>query len=548
MGLEERVSKTAGRKKLSARQRRTIFTLLLQTKVTPTILSALDDLRPSTHSRLRLSYSQLVKTAKPSQKWTEQFLLFIWGLRQEYDSHHRRSGDQYGSFDRRFDRVQFVKKLMHAEKQGNRLYSTYDACMGHPYLVDGREKPFSVSKSVAVLSDILDGKPPFDELDFIDILTAKKARTLDEAVECSRLNVGHYNAVARIGDGAIKIAYLAVNRYSGDESVFLMIEPNSKGFEHYENIYRKRMEEKGMDEKEIKEAIRQKIYHDEFSGVRLMGLEDPRYVAMVLPPILGLDKEGKKAYFLQAKPYDHTLEDELRAQSSSRPRGLSDEKLLRYTYQLAIALRNCHAAGIVHKDFKPDNVGITKQGNVLLSDFGCASLFSAAGDTIYQYPLTLRPPELAHDDSYWSEQGVPWQSDLFTPEANIWTLGMIAYRMMTGKHLIPPPQHRARPGTKEYHQQNAEVYAKIQDKSFIEKKIDDFGFGGDTTIISLLLMASLRQDPQHRRHALDVFIVASEANKQFGREGEEWYMSDFIEETKEGILRVKKAVGSDAGH
>ena len=58
---------------------------------------------------------------------------------------------------------------------------------------------------------------------------------------------------------------------------------------------------------------------------------------------------------------------------------------------------------IVHKDLKPDNIGIDKNDDILLSDFGCTSMFSESSDCRYQYPLQLRPPELAYDEEYWKK-------------------------------------------------------------------------------------------------------------------------------------------------
>ncbi|MBI2146927.1 protein kinase [Candidatus Woesearchaeota archaeon] len=322
------------------------------------------------------------------------------------------------------------------------------------------------------------------------ITTAGKTKKLDELIECASITIPNYLPLKRLGTGAIKTAYLARNIHSGDESALLMIDPTSKGFAHYENIFRQQLEKQGvhMTDGEFREWTLQKMYTAEFSGVRLRNLEDPRYIALISPPIVGKDKHGNDVYFLETKPYDHTLEDELK----NGP--LPKDKALKYTYQLALALQNCHAAGIVHKDLKPDNIGITKEGNIVLSDFGCVSVFSTAGDTRYQYPLILRPPELAHPDEYWEEHGVQLQSDLFTPEANVWTFGMILYRMATGKNLIEGPEQRAKHGTEEYHQQNERAYRQIHDFQAIQEKIEEMMSPSDK-INEYTMSKALLQDP-----------------------------------------------------
>ncbi len=276
---------------------------------------------------------------------------------------------------------------------------------------------------------------------------SKEKRTpLAELIDVARTNVPNYHILRRIGSGAIKKAYLARNIHSGDESVLLMIEPSSKGFAHYANIHKEMSPEQ----------LARKIYEQEFSSVKLRHLEDPRYIANIAPPIKGKNSKGDEVYVLETRKYECTLEEKLQ---NERP---SHKTLFKYVAQLATALANCHAAGIVHKDLKPDNIGITSNDNVVLTDFGCTSMFSEDGDVRYQYPLLLRPPELAHSDEYWREKGIHLQSELFTPEANIWTLGTIVYWMFTGKHVFALQGKRAPIGTPEYHAQNESVYEQIK--------------------------------------------------------------------------------------
>ncbi|MER6178170.1 protein kinase [Streptosporangium sp. NPDC001681] len=93
------------------------------------------------------------------------------------------------------------------------------------------------------------------------------------------------------------------------------------------------------------------------------------------------------------------------------------------------ALRAAHAAGVLHRDVKPENVLLADDGRVVLTDFGIASMTQETGITrtggMVGTPAFL-PPERLH--------GLP-----ATPESDLWSLGATLYAAVEGR----PPFERA---------------------------------------------------------------------------------------------------------
>src|ERR1700690_289640 len=72
-----------------------------------------------------------------------------------------------------------------------------------------------------------------------------------------------------------------------------------------------------------------------------------------------------------------------------RTRGkLSEGELVDVAVQVTKALEAAHGAGMVHRDIKPDNLFLTKQGVVKLMDFGLAKLVEAESGGAMQSSVT----------------------------------------------------------------------------------------------------------------------------------------------------------------
>ena len=99
--------------------------------------------------------------------------------------------------------------------------------------------------------------------------------------------------------------------------------------------------------------------------------------------------------------------------------------------QIAEALAVAHAAQIIHRDIKPDNVMVRPDGYVKLLDFGLARLQPdplAAGSTTAGTETGLVLGTLAYMAP---EQA---RGERLTPEADVFALGVLLYELAAGRH------------------------------------------------------------------------------------------------------------------
>lgn len=98
---------------------------------------------------------------------------------------------------------------------------------------------------------------------------------------------------------------------------------------------------------------------------------------------------------------------------------------VRVAGEILSAVEFAHSAGIVHCDIKPDNIMITRQGNVKVLDFGIARAAAAAFDDLAQTTSVLGTA------AYFSPEQA--QGKKVDARTDIYAIGVVLFEMLTGK-------------------------------------------------------------------------------------------------------------------
>src|SRR6266478_1375214 len=110
-----------------------------------------------------------------------------------------------------------------------------------------------------------------------------------------------------------------------------------------------------------------------------------------------------------------------------RGRGVLDvDRSVIIAHDVALGLGAAHRRGIVHRDVKPQNVLVGRDGSIKLTDFGIASVYK----DINAERLTTTGMTLGTVQYYAPEQA---QGEIVNPAADVYALGIVMYEMLTGR-------------------------------------------------------------------------------------------------------------------
>lgn len=112
-----------------------------------------------------------------------------------------------------------------------------------------------------------------------------------------------------------------------------------------------------------------------------------------------------------------------------REGALKPQRVIRIVLQIARAIREAHNLGLVHRDLKPSNVmvieGADEPDFIKVLDFGLAKFFGGPEPDLSQTGSFLGSPHFMAPEQARSEKP--------TPQSDVYSLGVIAYQLATGR-------------------------------------------------------------------------------------------------------------------
>ena len=173
-----------------------------------------------------------------------------------------------------------------------------------------------------------------------------------------------------------------------------------------------------------------------------------------LAAVYDVGETGGIPYLVQEYVDGPTLED------LSRAGPLPPAAAATWAMQAAEGLAAVHAAGFIHRDVKPANLVVGREGRLRVLDFGLATLQQRETTSIGRPALTQAGLVLGTAEYMSPEQAT---GEPLSPASDVWALGVVLYELLSGRrpfegktpvdtlhavlHDFPEPLGEAAPGT-----------------------------------------------------------------------------------------------------
>lgn len=207
--------------------------------------------------------------------------------------------------------------------------------------------------------------------------------------------LGRYRLVRLLGEGGSGCVYLAQDLLLGERPVAI-------------KMLRAADSAQALERLKEEAALTQTLNH-------------PHIVQLYSFDRTPFGEDGRSNAFIAMEFVEGSTLRELIAQGP-----LPVDEALRIFRQLTDGLACAHEAGIVHRDLKPDNILLTSDGVVKLTDFGVAKSLSTEA-ALTQTGQVMGTPGYMAPELYLGAEA--------TPASDVYSLGLLLYELITGEPL-----------------------------------------------------------------------------------------------------------------
>jgi serine/threonine-protein kinase len=138
-----------------------------------------------------------------------------------------------------------------------------------------------------------------------------------------------------------------------------------------------------------------------------------------------IGQDGRRYYIVMEYVEGSTLKELIRTYRQENDRPLHLDRTLDITIQVCAGVGYAHRANLVHCDVKSQNVLVTRDGRVKVTDFGIARAISETSlhkdDLMWGTPQYFSPEQAAGEPA--------------TPASDVYSIGVIMFEMLTS--LLP---------------------------------------------------------------------------------------------------------------